>query len=489
MPLSTSDIKSAILNLMPVLTELILANLGGIEATSDYDQPNDEEQRDDQLDDRRPDHHDPWDTMTRDGHGRVRPTKEYASRADQRAPMDNTTKTRERRYRDNWPTPTESRRDTIYVNRHRQNTERPRTEPNNDQHKRENRPTRATEQQHHNRPPPSVPRTRPVASEVFNRIRPAIYTVMRIVQSMHHADQWILTNPIRSMVAGVHRMMDNIRPPVPDESIKNSFRRMGDEFLSSISLRMNLHLDEVRHKAIQELSTMGSITREDKDIIHDQALHLLKRNFGRKLTEKDINMYLPEAVSYINLSAETRQPNAPAHDVENAENQGQQRRRRRSSNESINRSQHSPPSKKQGADPDCEDSTAEPLNEPMDTVFLQQETSKSTGTTREHRSPPPEGRASTSSIQATSTTTTTNTPHRLPERIALPELNRVVYEAEYRYTGWNAPNPRRDHRIVILGDSNVRHLPGEEDWVIYLYQGAHISDSSYRPSIRRRLRV
>lgn len=475
MPLSTKDIKSAILNLMPVLTELILANLNGIEETSDNIQPNEEEERDDQRENRRPDHHtreDRWDTMTRDGHGRVRPTKENATHAYQWAPIDKTTKNRDNGYRDNWPTLAESRRDTVYVNRRRQNTERQRTQPNNNQNKREDRSNRATEQEYRNRPNQPIPRTGPVASDVFNRIRPAIYTVMRIVQSMHHADQWILTNPIRSMVAGVHRMMDNIRPPVPDESIKNSFRKMGDEFLSAISLRMNLHLDDVRRKAIHELSTMEAITRDDKDIVHDQALHLLRRNFGRKLTDKDINMYLPEAVSYINLSAETREPNAPpGHDEEEAEIQGQQRRRRRSSNKSINRSQRSPPPKKQGTDLNDDDSTAESINDPMDTVFLQPETPKSSRTTREHQSPPPERRT-------TSSATTADTPRRHPERVVPLPISPYARLAESINNRWNAPNPRREHRIVILGDSNVRHFPAGDDRVIYSYPGAYISDAT-----------
>ena len=146
MPLRSGDIKSAIMSLMPVLTEMILANLGRIEATSEPDQPNEEEHQDDRRDDRRKGHHardEPWDTMTRDGHGRVRPTKEYSSRTYQRAPIDHTTKVREDKYRENWPTVTESRRDTVYIDHRRQDTAHPCTEPDDGPQKRETRPTRS----------------------------------------------------------------------------------------------------------------------------------------------------------------------------------------------------------------------------------------------------------------------------------------------------------------------------------------------------------
>ena len=233
--------------------------------------------------------------MTRDGHGRVRHINQYSSRVRPREPTDNATTSHRDRYRENWPTVVESHRNTYYVNRRWQDAGHTGPEPNHGPRQREHRPT----QEHRFQPHPAGTNSGPVVPDVFGRIRPRIYTVIRIVQAMHHTDQWILANPIRSMVTGIHRMMDNIRPPVPDEAIRNSFKQMGEDFLSAICLRMNLHLDDVRRKAIEELAAMGPISRSDKDTIYDQALHLLKRNFGRKITEKDINMYLPEAVSYI----------------------------------------------------------------------------------------------------------------------------------------------------------------------------------------------
>ena len=100
MPLNSTDVRAAIMNIMPLITDMILANLGGVETTQEPDRPNLEKRRDDQHDDHRDDHQDVWDTMTRDGHGRVRHTNQYSSRVRSTEPTDNVTINHSNRYHD-----------------------------------------------------------------------------------------------------------------------------------------------------------------------------------------------------------------------------------------------------------------------------------------------------------------------------------------------------------------------------------------------------
>ena len=237
---------------------------------------------------------------------------------------------------------------------------------------------------------------------------------------------------------------------------------------------MKLHLDDARLKAINELATMGPVSHSDRNSIYDQALHLLQRNFGRKLTEKDINMYLPEAVSFIRLATEDNRPTD-----ENNEQQGQQRRRRRSSDNDVDRSQHSPPTKRQGAElNETNAHTADQTVEPMEDIAIQPETPKSTRATKVPRTPQPERRASTSTTPNKFFIAAAGTPIRLPRRLGAPESTVVDHQAGSKTTRWEAPNPRRHQRTVIIGDSNVRFVTGDDDWVTHVYPGAHIRDAS-----------
>lgn len=139
----------------------------------------------------------------------------------------------------------------------------------------------------------------PVPPTDFARIRNDMYQVVHYVQVAHHKDLWEAGNPVKSLTEGVRRMIGNLRPPRANKKVADKLKEEGERFLDIIQVTMLQHLRECTEEADEELRRSKPPRDEDEEIIVKQATALLRKNYGKKLTSRDVDCHMYEAFTLL----------------------------------------------------------------------------------------------------------------------------------------------------------------------------------------------
>ena len=294
-------------------------------------------------------------------------------------------------------------------------------------------------------PPPQTDTTQSVNTD-FTSVAKCVY---RQVQLRHHMDNW--TTLPGKLATRLRAFADDIKPPMPDDELRQAVSAATDEYGKRISAIVRDHLDR---KLQATKAEAGRLNPMDVDRAQMTAEKYVSKRLGKKIENDRRQSMLQEAAAMIGKATTSQAPNADAEGFR----QVQRNRNGSGKTGSINISDV------------VEQTSRTPLNKRMRVASADSPVSLS------NRFSP---LASTSKSDVTqSQPTVTRQPVVVVER--LPEPPRVegrpgltIHQTDKK-DEWELKVADRT-RVLVIGDSNLRDTPQVPDhWEVHCFPGARM---------------